>query len=90
MSVMLDSNFDMDVPLEAILQRPLTCFEKQQIQEQSAKSAESCAISSDEDMVPPPLRRRLKDMAKLQVIRMEAIPHGCPQQSQSLFDAELA
>lgn len=37
---MLDSNFELDEPLEAILQRPLTWFEKQQIQDKQQASAD--------------------------------------------------
>ncbi|MCD5329461.1 hypothetical protein ACFFU8_10345 [Chromobacterium piscinae] len=68
---MLDSNFELDEPLEAILQRPLTWFEKQQIQDNQQASADEAEGIVEAAADTHPLRRRLKDMAMMQVVRID-------------------
>ncbi|KMN47196.1 hypothetical protein A203_18530 [Chromobacterium violaceum] len=68
---MLDSNFELDEPLEAILQRPLTWFEKQQIQDKRQASADEAVGMVETEADTHPLRRRLKDMAMMQVVRLD-------------------
>ncbi|KUM02718.1 hypothetical protein KIF53_15700 [Chromobacterium subtsugae] len=84
---MLDSNFDLDEPLEAILQRPLTWFEKQQIQENESAPLE--VIDAAEAATDAhPLRRHLKDLAKMQVIHIDRSRDGRPSLIDMPFNAE--
>ncbi|AUH51111.1 hypothetical protein CXB49_09950 [Chromobacterium sp. ATCC 53434] len=71
---MLDSNFELDEPLEAILQRPLTWFEKQQIKEKLQTSSNEALEGSEDTADAHPLRRRLKDMALMQVAHVDYQP----------------
>ena len=68
---MLDSNFELDEPLEAILQRPLTWFEKQQIQDNQQASVDEAEGFVEAAVDTHPLRRHLKDMAMMQVVRID-------------------
>ncbi|WP_434627032.1 hypothetical protein [Chromobacterium sp. CV08] len=71
---MLDSNFELDEPLEAILQRPLTWFEKQQIKEKLQTSSNEALGGAEDTAEAHPLRRRLKDMALMQVAHVDYQP----------------
>ncbi|AXE31457.1 hypothetical protein DK842_17070 [Chromobacterium phragmitis] len=68
---MLDSNYELDEPLEAILQRPLTEFEKQQIQDKLQASADEAEAVAEAPADTHPLRRRMKDLAMMQVVRID-------------------
>ncbi|WP_199152711.1 hypothetical protein [Chromobacterium sp. ASV23] len=72
---MLDSKLELDEPLECILQRPLTGFEKQQLKAKQQMPSNE-AFEGDEDAAEThPMRRRLKDMAIMQVVHVDYPPH---------------
>ncbi|OHX10393.1 hypothetical protein BI347_21645 [Chromobacterium sphagni] len=85
---MLDSNFDLDEPLEAILQRPLTWFEKQQIQEKNESAPLEVFGAVEGATDAHTLRRRLKDLAKMQVVHIDRSREGRPSLVDMPVNAE--
>ncbi|POZ62414.1 hypothetical protein [Chromobacterium alticapitis] len=71
---MLDSQIEMDESLESILQRPLTCFEKQQIKAKPQAPSDESFDCEEDAADTHPLRRRLRDMALMQVVHVDYPP----------------
>ncbi|QEL55118.1 hypothetical protein [Chromobacterium paludis] len=66
--------YEMDEPLESILQRPLTGFEKQQINAKPKALPHDGQTGGEESDDTPVMRHRLKEMALMQVANVDYPP----------------